>query len=125
MPREAMQPPGIRAAGPYSPAVIASGRLMFVASQGPVDHATGSRIDGTIQEETSQSLTNLRTIVESSGGRLANAVKVTVFLRDMADFAGMNQVFRDFFLEPFPARTTVQSNLPYRVAIDVIVAMDE
>ena len=124
MPREAKQPPGIRAAGPYSPAVIASGRLMFVASQGPVDHATGGRIEGTIQEETRQALSNLRHIVESSGGSLADTVKVTVFLRDMADFAGMNEAFKEFFTEPYGARTTVQSNLNYKVAIDVIVAMD-
>ena len=125
MPREALQTPGIRPAGPYSPAVIASGRLLFVASQGPVDHATGKRIEGTIQEETLQALTNLRTIVESSGGRMANAVKVTVFLRDMADFAGMNEIYGTFFPDPPPARTTVQSNLLYRVAIDLIVALDE
>ena len=124
MPREALQPPGIRAAGPYSPAVIASGRLLFVASQGPVDHATGGRIEGTIQEETRQALSNLRTIVESSGGELANAVKVTVFLRDMSDFAGMNEAFAEFFTPPYGARTTVQSNLNYKVAIDVIVALD-
>ena len=125
MPREALQTPGIRPGGPYSPAVIASGRLLFVASQGPVDHATGKRIEGTIQEETLQALTNLRTIVESSGGRMANAVKVTVFLRDMADFAGMNEIYGTFFPEPRPARTTVQSSLLYRVAIDVVVALDE
>ena len=125
MPRAALQTPGIRPAGPYSPAVIASGRLLFVASQGPVDHATGKRIEGTIQEETLQALTNLWTIVESSGGQMANAVKVTVFLRDMADFAGMNEIYGTFFPDPPPARTTVQSNLLYRVAIDLIVALDE
>ena len=125
MTREAVQTPGIRTAGPYSPGVIASGRLLFVASQGPVDHATGERVEGTIEDATRQVLTNLRTIAESAGGSLANAVKTTVFLRDMADFAGMNEVYAEFFPEPRPARTTVQSNLTYRLAIDVVVALDE
>lgn len=124
MPREPKSPPGITPAGPYSPAVIASGRLLFCSSQGPMDYATGKRVEGSIQEETRQTLTNIRTIVEGSGGSLANAVKTTVYLRDMADFAGMNEVYTEFFPEPRGARTTVQSNLNFRVSIDVIVALD-
>ena len=125
MPREPRTVPGIKPAGPYSPAVIASGRLLFCSSQGPVNHATGERIDSSIQEATRQTLTNIQTIVESSGGSLANAVKTTVFLRDMADFAGMNEIYEAFFSPPYGARTTVQSSMNYRVAIDVIVALDD
>jgi 2-iminobutanoate/2-iminopropanoate deaminase len=124
MPREPLATPGIKPAGPYSPAVIASGRLLFCSSQGPVDHATGERIESSIQDATRQVLTNIRTIVEHGGGSLANAVKTTVFLRDMADFAGMNEVYQEFFTPPYGARTTVQSSMNYRVAIDVIVALD-
>ena len=124
MPREPKSVPGIKPAGPYSPAVIVSGRLLFCSSQGPTDYATGKHVEGTIHKETRQALTNIRTIVEGSGGSLANAVKTTVFLRDMADFAGMNEVYTEFFPEPRGARTTVQSNLNFRVSIDVIVALD-
>jgi reactive intermediate/imine deaminase len=125
MSREALSPPGFRPAGPYSAAVIASGRLLFVSSQGPVDHATGQRLDGPVQDAARQALSNIRMIVEHAGGSLQNAVKVQLFLRDMADFAAVNEVYAEFFPEPRPARTTIQSNIAYPLAVDVVVALDE
>jgi 2-iminobutanoate/2-iminopropanoate deaminase len=123
--REARHPAGaLKPRGPYSPAVIASGPLLFVSSQGPLDPATGQVPPGGIAAEARQALSNIRTIVEGCGGSLAGAVKVTVFLRDMADFAAMNEVYAEFFPEPRPARTTVQSNLPFSLAVDVVVALD-
>jgi 2-iminobutanoate/2-iminopropanoate deaminase len=125
MPREPLFPPGTRAGGPYSPAVIASGRMLYVASQGPVDPATGAIVGGgSFEAEARQTLSNLQRVVEGSGGSLANAVKVTVFLRDFATFAAFNEVYVSFFPEPRPARTTIQSNIPYGVSVDVIVALD-
>ena len=92
--REARHPDGVlKPRGPYSPAVIASGRLIFTASQGPLDPATGVEPPGGIAAEADQALANIRAIVEGCGGSLANAVKVTVYLRDMNDFAAMNEVY--------------------------------
>ena len=123
--REARHPEGVlKPRGPYSPAVIASGRLLYTASQGPLDPATGKEPPGGISVEVRQALSNIRAIVEGCGGSLANAVRVTVFLRDMNDFAAMNEVYAEFFPEPRPARTTIQSNLSYSLAVDVIVALD-
>ena len=123
--REAKHPAGVlKPRGPYSPAVIASGRLIFTASQGPLDPATGKEPPGGISAEARQCLSNVRAIVEGCGGSLSNAVRVTVFLRDMNDFAAMNEVYTEFFPEPRPARTTIQSNLAYSLAIDAIVALD-
>ena len=123
--REARHPEGVlKPRGPYSPAVITSGRLIFTASQGPLEPATGKEPPGGISAEVRQCLSNVRAIVEGCGGSLANAVRVTVFLRNMDDFAAMNTVYEEFFPEPRPARTTIQSNLSYSIAVDAIVALD-
>ena len=125
MSREALFPPGApKPRGPYSPAVIASGRLLFVSSQGPLDQATRTFVEGPFEAVARQALTNLRSIVEASGGDLANAVKTTVFLADFDNFEAFNAVYAEFFPEPRPARTTVQSNLPFGCSVDVIVALD-
>ncbi|MFO1378745.1 MAG: Rid family hydrolase, partial [Steroidobacteraceae bacterium] len=108
--REPRYPDGVlKPRGPYSPAVIASGRLIFTASQGPLDPATGKEPPGGIQAEARQALSNIRAIVEGCGGSLRNAVKVQLFLRDMGDFNAVNEVWPEFFPEPWPARTTIQS----------------
>jgi reactive intermediate/imine deaminase len=123
--RETRHPDGVLAPrGPYSPAVIASGPLLFVSSQGPLDPRTGAVPPGGIAAEARQALANVRAIVEGSGGSMAKAVKVTVFLRDMADFAAMNELYAEFFPEPRPARTTVQSNLAYSLVIDAVIALE-
>ena len=123
--REARYPQGVlKPRGPYSPAVIASGRLIFTASQGPLDPATGKEPPGGIAAEARQALANVKAIVEGCGGSLANAVKVQLFLRDMDDFAAVNEIYAEFFPEPRPARTTIQSNLAYSLAVDVVVALD-
>jgi 2-iminobutanoate/2-iminopropanoate deaminase len=124
--REAKHPDGVlKPRGPYSPAVITSGRLIFTASQGPLDPATGKEPEGGIQAEARQALANIRAIVEGCGGSLKNAVKVQLFLRDMADFQAVNAVWPEFFPEPWPARTTIQSNLAYSLAVDCVVALDD
>ena len=123
--RVARHPEGVlKPRGPYSPAVIASGRLIFTASQGTIDPTTGKEPPGGIQAEARQALSNIRAIVEGCGGSLTNAVKVQLFLRDMSDFAAVNEVYAEFFPEPRPARTTIQSNIAYSLAIDVVVALD-
>jgi 2-iminobutanoate/2-iminopropanoate deaminase len=124
--REARHPDGVlKPRGPYSPAVITAGRLLFTASQGPLDPATGTEPEGGIQAEARQALSNIRAIVEGCGGSLSNTVKVQLFLRDMADFNAVNEVWPEFFPEPWPVRTTIQSNIAYSLAVDVVVALDE
>src|SRR5205823_4546338 len=93
----------------------------FLRVDNPRPLAPGKEPPGGIQAEARQALSNIRAIVEGCGGSLANAVKVQLFLRDMADFAAVNAVWPDFFPEPWPARTTIQSNIAYSLAVDVVV----
>ena len=91
------------AIGPYSQAVKA-GDLVFVSGQLPVDPATGAFAGSDIATQTRQSLTNVKSILEAAGYSMADVVKTTVLLADMADFADMNAVYAEFFSDPFPAR---------------------
>ena len=94
------------AIGPYSQA-IKVGNLVFTSGQIPIDPATGNFVEGGIKEQTRQSLTNVKAILEEAGLTMANVVKTTVFMADMADFADMNAVYAEFFAEPYPARSAV------------------
>jgi 2-iminobutanoate/2-iminopropanoate deaminase len=94
------------AIGPYSQA-IRVGNLVFASGQIPIDPATGVFVPGGIKEQTRQSLTNVKTILEAAGLTMANVVKTTVFMADMNDFAEMNGVYAEFFKEPYPARSAV------------------
>ena len=91
------------AIGPYSQAVQ-SGNLLFVSGQIPVDPATGAFAGEDISTQARQSLTNLKNILEAAGYTLADVVKTTVLLDDMANFAAVNAVYSEFFTENFPAR---------------------
>ena len=95
------------AIGPYSQAVDSGAGLVFLSGQLPIDPATGSFPDGGVKEQTRQSLLNVQAILDAAGLSLANVVKTTVFLADMGDFAAMNEVYAQFFSEPFPARSAV------------------
>ena len=95
------------AIGPYSQAIDSGAGLVFVAGQLPIDPATGAFPEGGVKEQTRQSLLNAGAILSSAGLSLANVVKTTVFLADMADFAAMNEVYASFFAAPFPARSAV------------------
>ena len=92
------------AIGPYSQAIEAGG-MIFASGQLPIDPATGAFPDGGIKEQTRQSILNAKAILEQAGSSLANVVKTTVLLADIADFAAMNEVYASFFTEPFPARS--------------------
>ena len=91
------------AIGPYSQA-IRTGNIVFVSGQLPINPETGAFPEGGIQEQTRQSLLNARAILQSEGLDLANVVKTTVFLSDIADFGPMNEIYAEFFTAPFPAR---------------------
>ena len=92
------------AIGPYSQAIEAGG-MVFASGQLPINAATGAFPEGGIKEQTRQSILNAEAILKEAGCSLANVVKTTVLLADIADFAAMNEVYASFFSEPFPARS--------------------
>ena len=111
-----------KAVGPYSQAVEA-GSTLYISGQLPIDAASGSMPE-TIEEQTRQSLTNLGHIAAEAGYSLADAVKVTVLLDSIADFAAMNGVYATFFTENMPARVCYEvAKLPMgaKVEIDAIL----
>ena len=107
------------AIGPYSQAIQA-GDTVYVSGQLPIDPATGQFAEGDIRALTRQSLLNVQHILESVGLSMAHVVKTTVFLADMNDFAGMNEVYADFFAAPFPARSAVAvKTLPKGASVEI------
>jgi len=113
------------AIGPYSQAVQA-GNTIYVSGQLPIDPKTGDFVEGDIREQTRQSLTNLKSILQAAGADMKDVVKATVLLADIADFAAMNEVYAEFFAEPYPARAAYQiAALPKnaRVEIEVIAVL--
>ena len=108
-------------AGPYSHA-IRTGNLVFLAGQGPFDPATGT-IPDTAEDQARQTFRNLAAVAEAAGTSLANAVRVGVYLRTMDDFAAMNRVYTEFFTEPYPVRTTIQSDMSIPVEADAVLEL--
>ena len=105
--------------GPYSQAVI-EGDLIFVAGQGPINPGTGSLELGDVRAETKRVFENLRAILQAAGSSLDHVVKCNVYLRDINDFAAMNEVYATYFAAPFPARTTIQAGgLPGGIAVEI------
>jgi 2-iminobutanoate/2-iminopropanoate deaminase len=97
------------AVGPYS-AGIKAGDYVFVSGQGPLDPQTKKMPEG-IQAQTKQTLENVKAIVEAAGASMADVVKVTVLLTDMGNFKAMNEAYKEYFPEPFPARATYGASL--------------
>ena len=107
------------AVGPYSQGVQ-WGDLVYTAGQIPLDPATGQLVAGGIEDQTRQVLKNLQAILDAVGCSLADVVKTTVFIMDMADFKAMNGVYAEFFPESPPARSTVQvAGLPLGARIEI------
>lgn len=107
------------AIGPYSQAIEANG-FVFVSGQLPINPATGAFAEGGIKELTRQSLTNMKAILSEVGLTMANVVKTTVFLADMADFAEMNEVYATFFEGVCPARSAVAvKTLPKEARVEI------
>ena len=110
-----------KALGPYSQA-IRSGDFLFCAGQIPIDPATGNLVSGDIKAQTQRVLENVKAILEDQGLSFGNVVKSTVFLTNLADFAGMNEVYARFFTADFPARSTVQvAALPKGANVEIEV----
>ena len=109
------------AIGPYSQAIEANG-FVYASGQLPIDPTTGQFPEGGIKEQTRQSLTNAQNILVEAGIDLSHVVKTTVFLSDIANFAAMNEVYAEFFSEPFPARSAVAvKDLPKGALVEIEV----
>ncbi|MEN6537143.1 MAG: RidA family protein [Bryobacteraceae bacterium] len=114
-----------KAIGPYSQAVVAGG-MVYASGQIPINPATGQIVEGGTAVQTERILENLKAVLEASDSSLAQVVKTTVFLKDMNDFAAMNEVYGRYFADQAPARSTIEvARLPrdVRVEIDVIAAV--
>jgi 2-iminobutanoate/2-iminopropanoate deaminase len=119
-------PDAPKAIGPYSQAMRA-GQLLFVSGQVPIDPATGQLVTGDIAAQTRRVFDNLAAVLQAGGRSFADVVRTTVFLADMNDFAVVNEVYGQYFKEPYPARATVQvARLPKdaRVEIDLIASYE-
>ena len=113
------------AIGPYSQA-IRVGNLLYTSGQIPINPATGQFAEGGIKEQTRQSLTNIKAILEEAGLTMAHVVKTTVFMADMNDFADMNAVYAEFFAEPYPARSAVAvKTLPKGALVEIEVIAEK
>jgi 2-iminobutanoate/2-iminopropanoate deaminase len=116
---------GPKPIGPYSQAVKAGG-FLYMSGQVALDPKTGEMVGSTIAEQTERVMNNIKGIIEAGGSNLHHVVKTTVYLKDMNDFAAMNEVYAKFFTQAPPARSTVQvARLPKDalVEIDIIAAL--
>ena len=108
-----------QAIGPYSQAIVAGG-FVFLSGQIPLDPGTGKVVEGDVKAQTEQVLKNLAAVLDAAGTSFRNVVKTTVFLHDMADFAGMNEVYGGAFGAHRPARSTVAATaLPRNVLVEI------
>ena len=113
---------GSAVVGPFSPAIVAEGRFVFVAGQGPL--RDGTYVPGSIEEETRLTLENLGSVLEQAGSGFEHVVRCGAWLVDLADLAGMNSVYEEFFPAPRPARASVRADLIVgRVEIDCIAVV--
>ena len=117
-----IQPTAAPAAiGPYSQAIEANG-MVFAGGQIPIDPSTGNIVEGGIEQQTHQSLRNVKAVLEAAGTDLAHVVKTTVFLSSITDFANMNEVYAQYFSQPFPARSAVAvKDLPKGALVEIEV----
>ncbi len=105
--------------GPYSQAIVA-GSLVFTSGQIAIDPQSGQLVAGGVEQQTEQVIKNLQAVLEAAGSSLEQVVKVTIFLKDMADFTKVNEVYGRYFGRALPARSTVEvARLPKDVAVEI------
>jgi 2-iminobutanoate/2-iminopropanoate deaminase len=105
--------------GPYSQAIV-DGDLVYLAGQGPVNPETDELELGDIRAQTTRTFRNVTAILEAAGSSLDKVIRCTVYLKDMGDFAAMNEVYAGTFEAPYPARTTIQAAaLPAGIAVEI------
>lgn len=106
--------------GPYSQAVLVDGKFLYTAGQVSIDPATNQLVEGDIKIQTRQVLKNVEAVLKAGGASLKSVIKTTVFLKDMNEFAAMNEVYGEFFSESKPARSTVEvARLPKDVRVEI------
>jgi len=119
MARKAIVSKKIVSVGPYSQGVISEG-LIFLSGQTPLDSNTGKIVDGDIKTQTKQCFLNLFNVLEAAGLTSNDVQKVNVFLTDMNDFSAMNEVYKEQFTDPYPARSTIGvASLPLGAKIEI------
>ena len=110
-----------QAIGPYSQAIKANG-FVFISGQIAIDPATGELVEGDVGKQADRVLQSLRAILQAAGSSMEQVVRTTVFLKNMSDFATMNQVYATFFTTQQPARSTVEvAQLPRNVLVEIDV----
>jgi 2-iminobutanoate/2-iminopropanoate deaminase len=113
--------------GPYSQAIIASGKLILTSGQIPIDVRTNQMVEPDIRKQTRTVIENLRAILQDAGSDLDRVIKTTVYLKNMNDFSEMNEIYNEYFASGVPARSTVEvARLPKDslVVIDCIALTD-
>jgi 2-iminobutanoate/2-iminopropanoate deaminase len=119
MPKQAIAAPKGRVIGPYSMAIEAD-NLVFVSGQIALDPATGKLVGGDAGAQAAQSLENAKAILETAGLGFDHVVKTTIFLASMADFAAVNEVYKRYVSEPYPARSTIAvAALPMGAKVEI------
>jgi 2-iminobutanoate/2-iminopropanoate deaminase len=114
--------------GPYSQAILVDNKFLYTAGQGPMDPISGKIVEGGIKEQTRQVMKNLEAILIAGGASLTSVVKTTVFLKDMNEFATMNEVYAEFLGAAAPARSTIEAaRLPrdIRVEIEAVAVIEK
>jgi len=119
MRQQVISPKGAPPKGVYSPAIVASGPLVFISGQGPVVPETGEFKFGSFVEQAKLTFDNVTSLLEAADTSWKDAVKVSIFLADLDDFGEMNEIYKEYLTEPYPARTTVQAILPPGMLIEV------
>lgn len=113
------------AVGPYSQAVKV-GNLVFTSGQIPLDPATGELVGGDVKKAAERSLENVKAILEAAGTSLDKVVKTTVFVKNMSDFAAVNEVYAKYFQKDMPARSCVEVKLPKDALVEIeVIALAE
>ena len=119
MTKRAITTPKGKAIGPYSLA-IQSGEFLFISGQIPLDAATGKLVEGDVSAQAKQCLENLKSILDAAGQSFADVVKTTIFLTSMGDFAAVNEVYKGYVGEPYPARSTIAvAGLPMGALVEI------
>ncbi len=107
------------AIGPYSQAVLVNG-MLFTSGVIPIDPETNTLVEGDVTVQARQAIGNLKNLIEASGSSMDKVVKTTVFIKDMNDFGKINDIYKDFFTNDFPARSCVEvARLPKDVLIEI------
>jgi len=119
MAKKAIISPKSKPIGPYS-AAVESGDTLYISGQIPLDAATGKLVDGDISAQARQSMENLKALLEAAGLSFGHVVKTTIFLTSMGDFAAVNEIYKGYVSEPYPARSTIAvAALPMGAKVEI------